>query len=79
MKSYHFFKICKDSYKEREKTLTQQSIRKGKLRKVKFCFITGYFIKSSNMIINHFFALQAHSQPIICFLISGCKEYKKEK
>ena len=49
MKSYHFFKICKRFDKEREKTLMQQSMRKEKLRKV-VCFI-----KSFNMIINHFF------------------------
>ena len=49
MKSYQFFKICKRFDKEREKTLMQQSMRKEKLRKV-VCFI-----KSFNMIINHFF------------------------
>ena len=46
-----FFKI----YKERDKTLMQQSMRKEKVRKVWLCFITGYFMKSFNMIINHFF------------------------
>ena len=55
MKSYQFFKICKRFDKEREKTLMQQSIKKEKLRKVGLCFITGCFIKSFNMIINHFF------------------------
>ena len=30
-------------------------MRKEKLRKVVFCFITGHFIKSFKMIINHFF------------------------
>ena len=55
MKSYQFFKICKRFGKEREKTLMQQSVRKEKLRKVGLCFITGCFIKSFNMIINHFF------------------------
>ena len=54
MKSYQFFKICKRFDKEREKTLMQQSMRKEKLRKVGLCFITGCFIKSFNMIINHF-------------------------
>ena len=33
----------------------QQSVRKEKLRKVGLCFITGCFIKSFNMIVNHFF------------------------
>ena len=33
MKSYQFLKICKRFDKEREKTLTQQSMRKEKLRK----------------------------------------------
>ena len=61
MKSYQFFKICKRFDKEREKkTLVQQSMRKEKPRKVGLCFITGCFIKSFNMIINHFFVLQAH-------------------
>ena len=55
MKSYQFFKICKRFGKEREKTLMQQSMRKEKLRKVGLCLIKGCFIKSFNMIINHFF------------------------
>ena len=55
MKSYQFFKICKYFDKERAKTLLQPSMRKEKLRKVGLCFITGCFIKSFNMIINHFF------------------------
>ena len=54
-------KICKRFDKESEKTLMQQSKRK-KLRKVGLCFIKGGFIKSFNMIINHLFVLQAHSQ-----------------
>ena len=44
MKSYQFFKTCKRIDKEREK-----------LRKVGLCFITGYFVKSFNMIMNLFF------------------------
>ena len=55
MKSYQFLKICKRFDKEREKTLMQQSMRKEKLRKVGLCFITDCFIKSFDMIINHFF------------------------
>ena len=41
MESYEFFKICKRFDQEREKTLTQQSMRKEKLRKVGLRFITG--------------------------------------
>ena len=55
MKSYQFFEIYKRFYKKREKTLIQQSMRKEKLRKVGFCFITGYFIKPFKMTVNHFF------------------------
>ena len=55
MKSYQFFKIYTCFDKEREKTLMRQSMRKEKLRKVGLCFTTGCFIKSINLIINHFF------------------------
>ena len=51
----------------REKTL----MRKEKPRKVGLCFITGCFIRFFNMIVNHFFASQAHSQANFCFLVSG--------
>ena len=68
MKSHQFFKICIRFDKEREKTLMQLSMRKEKLRKVGLCFITGCLIKSFNMIINHFFVLQAHLQPNFYFL-----------
>ena len=71
MKSYQFFKICQRFDKERKKTLVQQSMREEKLRKVGLCFITGCFIKSFNMIINHFFVLEAHWQPNFWFLMSG--------
>ena len=67
MKYYQFFKTCQRFGKEIEKTLIQQSMRKEKLREV------GRFIKSFNMIINHFLVSQAH-------LISGWrKKYQKEK
>ena len=56
----------------------QQSMRKEKLRKAGLFLITGCFIKSFNMIINHFLVLQAHLQPN--FLISGWhKKYQKWK
>ena len=69
MKSYQFFKIRKRFDKEREETLMQQSMRKEtrKEKKVGLCFITGCFVKSFNMIINHCFVLEAHSQPIFGF------------
>ena len=58
----------------------QQSMREEKLRKDGLYFIAGCFIESFNMIINHFFVLQAHSQPNFCFLISGLqKKYQKGK
>ena len=57
MKSYQLFKICKHFDQEREITLTQHSTRKEKLRKVGLCFMTGYFVKSFNVINNHFFCI----------------------
>ena len=54
MKSFQFFKIYKRFNEERKKIIMQQSMRKEKLRKVGLCFITGCFIKSFNMMINHF-------------------------
>ena len=70
--SYQFFKIYKHFDKKREKTFIQQSMGKEKLRKIGLCFITGCFIKTFKMIINHFFFIsQAHSQRNYGFLISG--------
>ena len=47
----------------------QQSMRKEKLRKVGLCFITGCFIKSFNMIINHFFCFaSSFTAQIFAFL-----------
>ena len=66
-------KVCQSN-------LMQLSMRKEKLREARLCFIGGCFIKSFNMIINHIFVLQAHSQPNFCFLISGWrKQYQKGK
>ena len=60
-------KIWKCFDKEREKTLMQQSKRKEKLGKVGLCFITGCFIKSCNMIINHFLLWKIICSPIFAF------------
>ena len=80
MKSYHFLKICKRFDNEKVKTLMQLSMRKEKLRKNGLWFITGCFIKSFDVIINHFFVLQAHSQPNFWFFISEWRrKYQKGK
>ena len=67
MKSYQFFKIWKCFDKERDKTLMQHSLRKEKLKNVGLCFITGCFIKSFNMIINHFLFPKLSRSPIFAF------------
>ena len=60
--------------------ITKEKMRKEKLRKVGLSFTIGCFIKSFNMIINHFFDFQAHSQPNFCLLKSGWrKKYQKGK
>ena len=64
MRSYQFLKICKRFDKEREKKLMQQSMRKEKLSNFGFCFVTGCFIKSLNMIINRFLYLKLIRSPI---------------
>ena len=71
MKSYQFFKICKRFDKEREKILMQQSMRKEKLRKAGLCFITGWFIKSFNMIINIFLFRKLIRSRIFAFWYQG--------
>ena len=53
MKSYQFFRMYKHFDMEREKN-TYAAVSEKKLRKVELCFITGCFIKSFSMIINHF-------------------------
>ena len=45
MKSYQFFKLDKRFYKEREKVLKVQSMKKEKKRKVGLCLITSYFVR----------------------------------
>ena len=84
MKSYRFFQIYKCIYKKREKTVIQQSMRKEKIHKRwNFFYLTGYFMKSLKMAINHFFfnksfcsqdfffIFPACSQRNFCFLMSG--------
>ena len=78
MKFYQFFKICKSFDKEREKTVMQQPMRKEKLNKVGLRIITGCFIKSFNLTINHFFVWQAHSQ-FLLFISGWRKKYQKGK
>ena len=45
----------------------QQSMRKEKQRKVGLCFITGCFIKSFNMITNHFLYRRLVRSPVFAF------------
>ena len=61
MKSHQFAKFANALIRKVKKHLCS-SQREKKLRKVGLCFIKGRFIKSVNMIINHLFVLQAHSQ-----------------
>ena len=51
IKSYQFFQILQRFYKEREKTLIEQSMKIEELRKIGLRFITGCFIKPFKMII----------------------------
>ena len=76
----NFSKFKKRFDKEREKKRLCSS-QWGKKNREKLGFVlTGCFIKSFNMIINHFFVLPAHSQPSFCFLISGWRnKYQKAK
>ena len=64
MESYQFLKTFKCFDKEREKKL---SMRKEKLREFGLCFTTGCFIKSFNMIINHFLFRKLIRSPIFAF------------
>ena len=54
MKSYQFFKLYKSFYKEREKVLKVQSMRKEKKRKVGLCLITSYFVRPFKVTVNQF-------------------------
>ena len=54
MMSYLFFKIYKRFYKKIEKTVMQQSMQKGKLKKVALCFITGSFIEPFKLTLTFF-------------------------
>ena len=78
MKSYHFFKICKRFDKEKVKTVMQLSMRKEKLRKDGLCFITGCFIKSFDVIINHFFCFASlFAAQLLLFNIRMMQEISK--
>ena len=75
MKSYQLFKFYKRFYEERERTLTQQSMRIEKLRKVRFCFITSCFIKPFTLIII-FSSIDLFVHKIfICFLSSFAAQF----
>ena len=53
----------------------QQSMRKKKLRKVDLCFITGCFIWSFDMVINHFFCFaSSFAAQVLLFDISMTQE-----
>ena len=66
--------------RKEKKHLCSSQWEKKNCRKVGICCITGCFIKSFNLIINHFFVSQAYSQPNFYFLISGWrKKYQKGK
>ena len=53
IKSYQFFQILQRFYKEREKTLIEQSMKIEELRKIGLRFITGCYKALQND--NHFF------------------------
>ena len=55
MKSYQFFKLDKRFYKEREKVLKVQSMKKEKKRKVGLCLIKSYFVRPFKVTVNQFF------------------------
>ena len=67
----------------KEKKNLRSSQLKKYLRKIgpKTCFTTGFFLKSINMIINHFFCFASTlAAQFLPFLISGWrKKYQKEK
>ena len=74
-----FSKFAKVLIRKEKKHLCS-SLWEKKTEKSWYCFIRGCFIKFFNMIINHFFVSEAHSQSNFCFLISGWrKKYQKGK
>ena len=62
-----FSKFANAVIRKDKETLMQHSMRKEKLRKVGVCFITGCYIKSFNMIINHFLFRKLIRSPIFAF------------
>ena len=91
MKSYQILKIYKRFYKQREKAIIQQSMRKEKLRKFELFFIEQVILwlwkwqliifPSIGLFVHKiFFILQVPSQRNFCFLMSGWrKKYQKGK
>ena len=67
MKCHQLFKFYMHFYKEREKSLTQQSMRIEKLGKVGPWFIAGYIIKPFKIIIIFFFDRSFCSQDTYLF------------
>ena len=75
-----FSKFEKRFDKEREKNSYEAGNEKRKTDKSWTLFYDRLFCKVLCMIINHFFVLQAYSQPNFCFLIPGWrKKYQKGK
>ena len=62
-----FSKFANAVIRKDKKTFIQHSMRKEKLRKVGVCLITGCYIKSFNMIINHFLFQKLIRSPIFAF------------
>ena len=75
MKPYQLFRFYKRFYKEREKTITQPSMRTEKLGKVGLCFITGCFIKPLKVIsIFSSMGLFVH-RIFLCFISSFVAQF----
>ena len=72
----NFSQFANALIRKEKKRLRSSQWEMKKREKLDFAFVL-YFL---NMIINHFFVSQAHSQPNFCFLISGWRQkYQKVK